>query len=86
MINAYDGEKLIGTGRAISDGVTNAYICGVVMDPIYQGQGIGIEIMKQLKSKKRECNLHLQLSCTDEMIPYYEKLGFEVFASGMKAI
>jgi N-acetylglutamate synthase-like GNAT family acetyltransferase len=84
VINAYDKENLIGTGRVISDGVINACICGIVVHPSYQKQGIGSEIVRRLVKKCREGNLHIQLFCSEENIAYYKKLGFEVFAVGMK--
>ncbi|MDQ0916314.1 GNAT family N-acetyltransferase [Paenibacillus sp. V4I5] len=58
VINAYEKEKLIGTGRVISDGVINACICGIVVHPSYQKQGIGTEIVQKLVEKCREGNLH----------------------------
>lgn len=36
VISAYDGDCLIGTGRIISDGVINAYLCGLIVDPGYR--------------------------------------------------
>nr|WP_026010873.1 GNAT family N-acetyltransferase [Paenibacillus sp. OSY-SE] len=84
VISAYDEDALIGTGRIISDGVMNAYLCGLVVHPDYQGQGIGSEIVRQLVEKSRQKNLHVELFCTEELTNYYEKLGFDVFAAGMK--
>lgn len=84
VISVYDQEKLIGTGRVVSDGVINAYICGLAVHPHYQNQGIGSKMFRKLVDKCREQNLHTQLFCTDKMISYYKRLGFEVFATGMK--
>ncbi|WP_066295301.1 GNAT family N-acetyltransferase [Bacillus sp. FJAT-29937] len=84
VISAYDREQLIGTGRIISDGVINGYICGVIVHPDYRSLGIGKEIVKRLVEKGRASNLHLQLLCEEQKAPYYEKLGFEVFTVGMK--
>ncbi|MFD0681504.1 MULTISPECIES: GNAT family N-acetyltransferase [unclassified Paenibacillus] len=84
VICAYNQERLIGKGRIVSDGVINAYICGLVVHPDYQNQGIGSEMIRKLVEKGRESKLHIQLLCTEENIPYYNKLGFEGFAIGMK--
>ncbi|MGJ7922348.1 GNAT family N-acetyltransferase [Neobacillus sp. LXY-4] len=84
VISAYDHNKLIGTGRVISDGVINAYICGLVVHPDYRNQGIGREIFQRLVDRCDKENLHSQLFCGDTLIPYYQKLGFEIFATGMK--
>lgn len=84
VISAYDQNQLIGTGRIISDGLINAYLCGVVVHPNYRNQGIGSEMVRKLVTKSRNTNLHVQLFCIEENTPYYEKLGFEIFAMGMK--
>ncbi|MDQ0897694.1 GNAT superfamily N-acetyltransferase [Paenibacillus sp. V4I7] len=39
-------------------GVINACICGIVVHPSYQKQGIGTEIVQKLVEKCREGNLH----------------------------
>jgi N-acetylglutamate synthase-like GNAT family acetyltransferase len=84
VINVYDDKRLIGTGRLISDGVINANLCGLVVHPDYQGTGIGKFLVKYMVDKSKKSNLYLQLYCRDELIAYYEKLGFQVFAAGMK--
>jgi ribosomal protein S18 acetylase RimI-like enzyme len=38
----YDGEKLVGAGRALADGVDVSYICDVAIHPEYQGRGHGM--------------------------------------------
>ncbi|CAK9855743.1 unnamed protein product [Sphagnum jensenii] len=40
--------KIIGVGRAVSDGAFIATICDVAVDPEYQKRGIGRRIVKQL--------------------------------------
>jgi len=45
---AFDDSRLVGMGRAISDGEYQAAIYDVVVLPEYQGRGIGKDIMKQL--------------------------------------
>ncbi|WP_410982567.1 GNAT family N-acetyltransferase [Bacillus cereus] len=84
VISAYDNNQLIATGRIISDGVIHAYLCGLVVHPAYQNQGIGKDIVQKLIVKCERQNLHLQLICTEENIPYYKKLDFEEFGAGMK--
>lgn len=84
VVSAYNSEILIGTGRIISDGVTNGYICGVIVHPDYRSQGIGKEIVKRLVEKGKASNLHIQLLSEEKKAPYYEKLGFETFTVGMK--
>jgi len=33
----------------------------------------------------KSSNLHIQFFCEEKLLPYYENMGFEVFAIGMKA-
>lgn len=46
----YDGSVLVGMGRVIGDGVMYFYIQDVVVDPAYQGFGIGATLMEQIES------------------------------------
>src|SRR4051812_34727965 len=45
---AYDGDTLIGAGRAISDGALRAAVYDMVVLPEYQGKGVGKEIMRRI--------------------------------------
>ncbi|WP_084778277.1 GNAT family N-acetyltransferase [Saccharibacillus sacchari] len=44
VISAYADERLIATGRLVSDGVINAYLCGVGVRSELRGQGIHIQL------------------------------------------
>lgn len=84
VIYAYDKEILVGTGRVVSDGVINAYLCGLGVIPEYRKMGIGNEISNRLVEYCRNDNLHIQLFCEEHLVAYYRKKGFEIFAIGMK--
>lgn len=84
VLYAYAGDRLIGTGRIVSDGVINAYLCGLGVDPEYRNQGIGTQIMEQLIERCLQSNLHVQFFCEEHLVPFYEQLGFAKFAMGMK--
>ncbi|RBP93021.1 acetyltransferase (GNAT) family protein [Cytobacillus firmus] len=84
VIGAFDRECLIGTGRIISDGVINAYLCGLIVDPAYRSQGIGKEMVRRLAEECSKARLHVQLMAEEEKAGYYEKLDFEVFTLGLK--
>jgi len=83
-IYVYRGEKLVATGRVVSDGVMNAYLCGLGVHPNFRNLGIGTEISRRLVTHCIESNLHIQFFCEEHLIPYYEKMGFEEFAAGMR--
>jgi len=83
-IYVYNDGLLIATGRVVSDGVINAYICGIGVLPEFRRLGIGREIIERLKENCLANDLHLQFFCEGHLSGYYEKLGFEKFAEGMK--
>lgn len=85
VIYAYDGDTLVGTGRIVSDGVINAYLCGLGVSSTFRNRGIGTEISRQLVDACKQKNLHIQFFCEKHLVPYYEKQGFVEFAVGMKA-
>lgn len=85
VIYAYDGDSLVGTGRIVSDGVINAYLCGLGVSASYRNKGIGTEISRQLVEACKQKHLHIQFFCEMHLVPYYEKQGFVEFAVGMKA-
>ncbi len=82
-VSAYYEGKLIGTGRIVSDGVMNAFICGLGIAPEFQGKGIGTRLFVKLVEHAGRNALHIQFFCEDELLSYYEKLGFRKFANGM---
>ncbi|KOR88039.1 GNAT family N-acetyltransferase [Paenibacillus solani] len=84
VIYAYHEKRLIGTGRIVSDGVINAYLCGLGVHSDYRNKGIGSEITRLLVEHCKKDNLHLQFFCEEELVSYYENMNFEVFAVGMK--
>lgn len=86
VVYVYDDERLIATGRVVSDGVINAYICGLGVVEEYRKKGIGSEVFDRLVSRCKENSLHIQLLCEEELVPYYRRKGFEVFTIGMKSL
>lgn len=83
-IYAYDHERLVGSGRIISDGVITGLICGVGVLPEYQSKGIGKEMMCRLVQHCKEHGIIPQLMCVESLESYYEAIGFRKFTSGMK--
>jgi N-acetylglutamate synthase-like GNAT family acetyltransferase len=72
-----DNEKLIAFGRMISDGVYQALICDVMVDPNEQGKGLGKQIIEKLVSKCQQSGIQsIQLFSAKGKHPFYKKLGF----------
>ena len=49
--------RLVGMARALSDGVSDAYILDVVVDPANRSRGIGREIVKRLADHLASCGV-----------------------------
>jgi GNAT superfamily N-acetyltransferase len=75
---AYQGERLVGVGRIVSDGVVHAMIYDMIVEPEYQGQGIGAQILTLLVQRCQEAGIRdIQLFCAKGMRAFYEKHGFK---------
>lgn len=78
FVCAYDGERLVGVGRILSDGVAHAMIYDMIVAPEYQGQGIGGQILERLVQRCQEARIRdIQLFCAKGMRGFYEKHGFK---------
>ena len=71
---AWDGDRLIGTARSITDGAQNAIIATVVVHPAYHGLGIGEQMMHMLTDGRDL--VRFSLAATPGLEPWYRKLGF----------
>lgn len=72
-----DAERTVGMGRAIADGVSDAYIQDVVVLPTHRGRGIGAEIVTRLTRHCRERGLvWIGLVAEPGTTAFYERLGF----------
>ncbi|MEQ8199621.1 MAG: GNAT family N-acetyltransferase [Clostridiaceae bacterium] len=81
VIFVFDGDKLVGFGRAISDGVYQAAIYDVAVLPEYQGKSVGRTIVNGILERIPQCNVILYASPGKEN--FYEKLNFRKMKTGM---
>ena len=71
----WDGDRLIGFGRVLTDFIYRATIWDVIVDRAYQGQGVGTEIVRRILNHPRLKRVELFWLCTRRP-GFYEKLGF----------
>jgi GNAT superfamily N-acetyltransferase len=81
VVFVFDEDRLIGFGRALSDGVTQAALYDVAVLPEYQGKGIGKSIVKCIIERLTNCNFILYASPGKE--GFYEPLHFRRMKTGM---
>lgn len=74
-------SRMIGFGRALSDGAYQAAIYDIVVIPAYQGQSIGRLILDELLKKISHCNIILYANPGKE--DFYAKFGFRIMKTGM---
>ncbi|MFN2138075.1 MAG: GNAT family N-acetyltransferase [Candidatus Promineifilaceae bacterium] len=80
---AYDDERIIGTARALSDGVCNAYIVDVWTYSPYRRRGIARQMMEHLLATLQGQHVYL---FTDDAIPFYRSLGFKERNTGLELV
>jgi len=76
VFSAWDGEKLIGLINVLDDGVMTAYIHYLLVNPEYQGKGIGKELVRLVTEKYKDY-LRIVLIAYDKEIEFYRHCGFE---------
>ncbi len=78
---AFDGDELVGFGRALTDGVKDAGIFDVAVAPEYQGRGIGTAILRNLMDDLTGCNVILFANPGRE--EFYARFGFKMVKTAM---
>ena len=79
VVSAWDGNKLVGLVRALDDGETVAFLHYLLVDPAYQGQHIGDELMKRVMAFF-ENHLYVKIMPSDsKTISFYERYGFQQY-------
>ncbi len=75
-ITAWDGERLVGIARTLTDWSYVAYLADLAVDADYQRQGIGKRLVEETKARLwPECMIVLLAAPLAN--DYYPKLGFE---------
>lgn len=81
VITVWDGERLIGFARAISDGIYRATIWDVVVHPDYRGAGLGRKLVETVLSHPRMNRVERVYLMTTHQQRFYERIGFECNSS-----
>ncbi len=81
VVFAFDDDKMIGFGRAISDGEYQAALYDIAVLPEYQGRNVGKKIVESILERIPGCNVILYASPGKEI--FYKKLNFRMLKTGM---
>lgn len=80
-------RRLIGFARATSDHAFNATIWDVVVDPTFQGRGLGKAMMKYTISQLRSEDIsNITLFADPQVVNFYQRLGFILDPEGIKGM
>ncbi len=76
VVSAWEDEHLVGCIRVLSDHIIRSVIYDLAVEPAYQNQGIGKELIKR-------CMAHFPdsqwlVGTTHDLSGYYQKLGFQL--------
>lgn len=69
-------NKLVGFARVITDWATTYYLCDVIIDPLYQGNGLGGALVSYIEHLPEYQGLRGML-ITRDAHGLYEKFGYE---------
>ncbi|MGP4072867.1 GNAT family N-acetyltransferase [Piscibacillus sp. B03] len=72
-----EDQKLIGFGYVCGMGLEHGYLEDIIIHPDYQGQGIGIDLVKELLKESRRYGLDIvTVTYEESKTSFYEKCGF----------
>ena len=75
-LSAWDGDKLIGVARSVTDFTYCCYLSDLAVDVAYQRQGIGVELMARTQALLGpKCKVILLAA--PAAADYYGHVGFE---------
>eukprot|EP01023_Acetabularia_acetabulum_P067894 TRINITY_DN9488_c0_g2_i1.p2 TRINITY_DN9488_c0_g2~~TRINITY_DN9488_c0_g2_i1.p2 ORF type:complete len:300 (-),score=47.19 TRINITY_DN9488_c0_g2_i1:271-1074(-) len=85
--NGESSEQLIGLARATSDHAFNATIWDVVVDPEFQGQGLGKALVEHMVRSLLARDIgNITLFADAKVVNFYKQLGFAADPDGIKGM
>lgn len=80
LCSAWDGPKLVGIARSVTDFEYCCYLSDLAVDANYQSKGIGKELIRTTQSKLGP-KAKLILLSAPKAVNYYPRIGFEAHPS-----
>ena len=76
VYSAWDGTKLVGMICVMDDGIMNAYVHYLLVDPDYHGKTIGRTLVNMVKEKYKDY-MRIVVVAYDDELHFYKAFGFE---------
>lgn len=76
VLTAWDGDRLVGCVRVLSDYVFRAVLCDVIVHSDYRGHGIGSLLVERVTSHPRLARVQKFTLLTTTAGGFYERLGW----------
>ncbi len=81
IVTAWDGNKLVGVARSLTDFSYCCYLSDLAVDYDYQKMGIGTELISRVQQAVGdECTV--LLVSAPKAVDFYEKIGLEPITTG----
>ena len=78
VVSLWRGKRMVGFGRATSDGIHRAVLWDVVVAGDLQGRGLGRRVVEALLSAKAIRNAERVYLMTTNSSGFYQQMGFEL--------
>ncbi len=76
VVSAWDGSRLVGLMNALSDGIMTAYFHYLLVDPLYQKQGVGKHLVEDMLDYYQDYARKV-LIAYDKEVGFYQHCGFD---------
>jgi len=77
VFSAWDGDELVGMVCSMDDGVMTAYVHYLLVNPAYQAQGIGRQLIALMREHYQDY-LRIVLGANNKKLDFYQACGFKL--------
>jgi ribosomal protein S18 acetylase RimI-like enzyme len=81
VVSAWDGDRLVGIARSLSDFCYATYVSDLAVDVAYQSRGIGRELLARTQAEGGRATLFL--FAAPKAVDYYARIGFSAGSGWM---
>ena len=81
VVTAWDGQRLVGISRSVSDFAYCTYLSDLAVDVAYQRRGIGKELMRRTQQLGGRATIFL--FAAPAAVHYYPRVGFSAGSGWM---